>query len=114
MKIKVRWQPDFETIHFSISMVTPSSAFSQRGGFCAMPPQCGVPVKITGTGTKVVLPLKNSISVGTSKIIVFQSCMVWPFSTVRIFGVFGLGISLRVTSIGPADGICRNFSHSYF
>jgi len=59
----------------SISIVTVSPGCNQRGGVRAMPTPCGVPVRITAPGNNVVLPLKNSISAGTSKIMssVFQS-----------------------------------------
>ena len=60
---------------FSISIVTLSPGFNQRGGLAAMPTPWGVPVKITVPGNSVVEPLKNSINAGTSKIMsfVFQS-----------------------------------------
>src|SRR5689334_25079529 len=68
-----------------------------------MPTPCGVPVKITVPGSNVVLPLKNSINVGTSKIMsfVFQSCSTSPLTTVRIFNVLGSGSSSAVTKHGP-------------
>jgi len=42
---------------------------------------CGVPVRMIVPGNKVVLPLRNSINRGTSKIMsfVFQSCSTSPF-----------------------------------
>ena len=51
-----------------------------------------------------VLPLRNSINVGTSKIMssVFQSCITSPFNTVLMPSAFGFGISSRVTSAGPS------------
>ena len=71
---------------FSISMLTVSPGFNHTGGVRAKPTPCGVPVMITVPGRSVLLPLRNSINAGTSKIIslVFQSCMTWPLSTVRI------------------------------
>lgn len=60
---------------FSMSMVTTSPGLSQRCGLAAMPTPCGVPVRMIVPGSRVVLPLRNSIKVGTSKIMsfVFQS-----------------------------------------
>ncbi len=67
---------------FSISMLTESPGLSQRGGFCAMPTPCGVPVRMTVPGNNVVLPLRNSINVGVEDHVVgVQSCMVSPLST---------------------------------
>jgi hypothetical protein len=45
---------------FSISIVTLSPGLNQRGGFCAMPTLCGVPVRMTVPGNRVVLPLAQA------------------------------------------------------
>src|ERR1039458_540168 len=89
---------------FSISMVTLSPVRNQLGGFRAMPTPCGVPVVITVPGNNVVLPLRNSIKVGTSKIMsrVFDSCLTSPLTMVLIASVFGFGISSVVTRQGPS------------
>jgi hypothetical protein len=65
---------------FSISMLTVSPGFNHTGGVRAKPTPCGVPVMITVPGRSVLLPLRNSISAGTSKImsLVFQSCIDLP------------------------------------
>ena len=89
----------------SISIVTLSPGLSQRGvGFAAMPTPCGVPVRITVPGTSVVLPLRNSMIRGTSKIMseVVQSCSVTPLMWVAIFRLLGFLISSVVTSTGPS------------
>ena len=84
-------------------MVTESPGFSQTGGFLAMPTPLGVPVRMTVPGRSVVLPLKNSIRAGTSKIMseVFSSCIVTPLRIVRTTRAFGSGISSGVTRHGP-------------
>ena len=58
----------------------------------------------------VVLPLKNSMSLGTSKIMssVEASCMIWPLSVVRIASALGLAISSRVTRHGPSGANVSN------
>jgi hypothetical protein len=68
-----------------------------------MPTPWGVPVRMTVPGKRVVLPLMNSISVGTSKIMscLFQSWTFSPLRMVRMLSSFGLGISSGVTSTGP-------------
>ena len=68
----------------SISTLTTSPGRNQRGGVAAIPTPSGVPVKITVTGSRVVLPLKNAINVGTSKImsLVLPSCTTSPFKLV--------------------------------
>ena len=89
---------------FSISIETLSPGLSQRGGFAAIPTPCGVPVRIVVPGSSVVLPLKNSMIEGTSKIMsfVFQSWTAVPFRMVRMVRALGLGISSGVTRHGPS------------
>ena len=55
-------------------------------------------------GSSVVLPLRNSISRGTSKImsLVFQSCNTSPLMSNLIARALGLGISSAVTRHGPS------------
>ena len=66
---------------------------SQRGGVRAMPTPCGVPVRMTVPGSSVVLPLRNSMSVGTSKIMsaVVQSWSVSPLTMVRMRSALRVG-----------------------
>lgn len=88
---------------FSMVTVTTSPGLSQRGGLWAKPTPCGVPVRITVPGKSVVLPLRNSISLDTSKIMssVFQSCNTSPPMSNLIASALGLGISSAVTRHGP-------------
>ena len=78
---------------FSISIVIVSPGFRNTGGLRAKPTPCGVPVRITVPGSSVVLPLRNSISVGTSKIMssVFQSCIISPLRIGLDFERVGIG-----------------------
>ena len=88
----------------SISIVTSSPSRSTMGGLRANPTPCGVPVSRTVPGSRVVLSLRNAMSVGTSKIMseVVQSCTTSPLSTVRIVRSLGFGMSSFVTSAGPS------------
>src|SRR5579859_249009 len=94
----------------SISTVTVSPARSQTGGFLEKPTPCGVPVRITVPGRSVVLALKNEMIVGTSKImsLVPDSCMTWPFKTVRRRSSAGSGISSRRARHGPIGAKVSN------
>ena len=87
-----------------MSMVTVSPGCKKTGGFIANPTPWGVPVKRTVPGSSVVLPLRNSMSVGTSKImsLVFQSCIVLPLRRVWMRSAFGSGISSLSTRHGPS------------
>jgi hypothetical protein len=68
-----------------------------------MPIPSGVPVRISVPGKSVELPLKNSISAGTSKIMseVTEFCRESPFTRVAIRRAFGSGISSLVMIAGP-------------
>gem|GEM_PF-2920385 len=75
----------------SMSMVTTSPGLSQTGGLRAKPTPCGVPVRMTVPGRRVLSVLRNSMSAGTSKTMssVFQSCMVSPLRRVRMRRALG-------------------------
>src|SRR5690606_35960115 len=94
----------------SISIVTVSPGWSQRCGRIAIPTPCGVPVRMTVPGASVVLPLRNSMRVGTSKIMseVVQSCTFSPLRVVLIARSFGSGISSVVTRRGPRGAKVSN------
>src|SRR6187431_3051172 len=70
------------------------------------------PVRMTVPGGSVVLPLRYSISAGTSKIMsaVVESCTRSPLSNVEIRRRFGSGISSVVTRHGPSGAnVSKNF-----
>ena len=94
---------------FSISTTTVSPCFIQTGGLRAKPTPWGVPVRITLPGRRVMVLLRDSIRVGTSKIMsaVVWSCMIWPLRMVLMRRVLGLGISSLVTMCGAerAEGV---------
>ena len=87
-----------------ISTMTVSPSFIQTGGFRAMPTPCGVPVRITAPGRRVMVLLRLSIRAGTSKIMspVVWSCIVWPLRIVLMLSELGSGISSLVTIHGPS------------
>ena len=61
--------------------------------------------RIVVPGRRVVLPLRNSMIEGTSKImsLVFQSWTVVPFRIVRMARVLGLGIGRELPGRGRAE-----------
>jgi len=85
----------------------------KRGGFIAIPTPLGVPVKITDPANSVVLPLKNSISVGNikNKVGCIRILPGSPFTRVWIRNRPGSGISSLVSRAGPRGA---NVSKLYF
>ena len=87
------------------------AGLKETGGLRAKPTPCGVPVRMTVPGRSVVLPLRNSISAGTSKImsLVFQSCMVSPLRIVLMPSCVGVGDLVARDEAGAerAEGVER-------
>src|SRR6516225_768816 len=91
------------TPSFSISTSTTSPGLRNTGGLRNAPTPSGVPVAMMSPGSKVMLAEVNSISSGTPKIIllVWESCIVMPFTRARMARAEGSGISSRVVRWGP-------------